>query len=68
VVNAGGDDETSRTRLVREARNAAVLNHPNICTIHEVGHEGGLAFIAMEYVDGRSLRDRHSRPQRGALG
>ena len=52
------DTETSRTRLLHEARNAAALNHPNICTIHEVGHDGGTAYIAMEYVEGRSLRDR----------
>jgi eukaryotic-like serine/threonine-protein kinase len=51
------DTESSRSRLLREARNAAALNHPNICTIHEVNHEGGTAFIAMEYVEGRSLRD-----------
>ncbi|MGQ0736846.1 MAG: protein kinase domain-containing protein [Acidobacteriota bacterium] len=58
VVQAPADGETSRTQLLREARNAAALSHPNICTIHEAGDAGGSAFIAMEYVEGRSLRDR----------
>jgi TolB-like protein/Tfp pilus assembly protein PilF/predicted Ser/Thr protein kinase len=57
VVGAPAD-ETARARLLREARNAAALNHPNICTIHEVGDADGTAFIAMEYVEGRSVRDR----------
>ena len=57
VVDNQGDDETTRARVLREARNAAALNHPNICTIHEVGNVAGVAFIAMEYVNGRSLRD-----------
>jgi serine/threonine-protein kinase len=58
VIDGSADGETSRSRLLREARNAAALNHPNICTIHEVGDADGSAFIAMEYVEGRSLRDR----------
>ena len=58
VVDAPADDETSRGRVLREARNVAALNHPHICTIHEVGHASGATFIAMEHIDGRSLRDR----------
>jgi serine/threonine protein kinase/tetratricopeptide (TPR) repeat protein len=49
------DDPTARARLVREARAAAALNHPNICTVHEVGEADGQAYIAMELVEGRTL-------------
>ena len=58
VVGQPADGDTSRSRLLREARNAAALNHSNICTVYEVGESNGSAFIAMEYVEGRSLRDR----------
>ena len=51
-------DATARTRLLREARTASKLNHPHICTIHEVGEEGGQAYIAMELVKGRPLSAR----------
>jgi len=51
-------DDTARKRLIREARSAAALDHPYICHINEVGESEGRAFIAMEYVKGRSLKER----------
>src|SRR5262245_48246567 len=48
-------DEKARARLLREARTASALNHPNICTIYEVGTAEGETYIAMELVDGRPL-------------
>jgi predicted Ser/Thr protein kinase len=57
LVEVPADGDAAR-RLLREARNAAALNHPNICTVHEAGEVNGSAFIAMEYVPGRSLRER----------
>jgi serine/threonine protein kinase/TolB-like protein/Flp pilus assembly protein TadD len=58
VIDRHSDDATSSARLLREARNVAGLSHPHICTIYEVADIAGTAFIAMEYVGGRSLRDR----------
>ncbi len=48
----------AKERFLREARAAAALDHPHICTIHEVGEATGLAYIAMGYVEGRTLSAR----------
>jgi len=48
-------NEQAKKRLFREAKAAATLDHPNICSIYEVGEEGDCAFIVMQYIEGRTL-------------
>src|SRR6266849_1375120 len=54
-------DEQARKRLVREARAAAKLDHPNICSIYEVSEEDGRSFIVMQYIEGETLDVRMKR-------
>ncbi|HTS09150.1 MAG TPA: serine/threonine-protein kinase, partial [Candidatus Eisenbacteria bacterium] len=52
------DDATRRQRFEREAKVVSSLNHPNICTLHDIGHQDGVDFIVMEFLEGESLAER----------
>src|SRR5712692_2208797 len=62
VLPAGSiADERAHKRLIREAQSAATLDHPNICSIYEVGEEADTSFIVMQYVKGETLAARIQR-------
>jgi serine/threonine protein kinase len=52
------DEPERRERFEREARTIASLNHPHICTLHDIGHQDGIDFLVMEYLEGETLAQR----------
>src|SRR6266540_3856956 len=57
LPNAAASDPERRQRFEQEARSASALNHPNILTVHDIGEADGTVYIAMELVEGKTLRE-----------
>ncbi len=55
------DNPEAKQRFEREARAISALNHPNICTLYDVGHQNGIDYLVMEFLEGETLADRLRR-------
>ena len=55
------DNPEAKQRFEREARAISALNHPNICTLYDVGHQNGIDYLIMEFLEGETLADRLRR-------
>ncbi len=64
IAGAAALDPSFRDRFDREARAISALDHPNICTLYDVGHEAGTDFLVMQYLEGETLADRLARGAR----
>jgi len=65
VVSEGlAKNPQARERFEREARAVSSLNHPRICTLHDIGHQDGIDYLVMEYLEGETMARRHAK---GAL-
>src|SRR5258705_12285008 len=62
LITAPGFDAEARERMVREARAAAALNHPNIVAIYDSGEDQGRPYMVMELIAGKNLRETSSLP------
>ena len=68
IIDREGASSVMRERFDREAHAIAQLSHPNICTLHDVGHHEGTAFLVMEYLDGETLAARLARQRPRSSG
>src|SRR4029079_13549903 len=62
LAPAGASNPVERVRFEREAQVISSLNHPHICTLYDVGHQGGVDFLVMEGLEGETL-DHRPRPE-----
>src|SRR6202165_3568483 len=60
------ENPEAKQRFDREARTISSLNHPNICSLYDVGHQDGIDYLVMEYLEGETLADRLRKGPRPA--